>query len=143
MGNLIDKKNAATFLGWGIFLLCLIIIDQWSKSQAVKLFLNNNFAFSLPLPPWLMYAIYLVVLASLVYYAAKNYKTFNFFTHFGVVLIFAGAISNIGERLFWGHVRDFIFINFYRWQGVYNLADFYILLGIIILVIPRKTVNKI
>lgn len=44
-------------------------------------------------------------------------------------LVFAGAISNVTERVVLGYVRDFIFI----FGGILNLADLYILGGVFIL----------
>jgi lipoprotein signal peptidase len=44
-------------------------------------------------------------------------------------LILAGAVSNVGERTIFGFVRDWVYI----YTGVFNLADGYIILGIIIL----------
>ena len=52
-----------------------------------------------------------------------------------VVLTFAGALSNVVERIVLGSVRDFIYIIFYHWVGVYNLADGYIIAGIILLLL--------
>ena len=62
--------------------------------------------------------------------------------YFAWMLIFAGAASNIGERILLGYVRDFIYITFYKWTGVYNAADFYILIGIVILLFVNKKVLK-
>jgi lipoprotein signal peptidase len=56
-------------------------------------------------------------------------------------MIFAGAASNIGERILLGYVRDFIYISLYKWTGVYNAADGYIILGIVLLLIKSASVN--
>ena len=115
------------------FFLCLVLFDQLAKFYASSIFKNNNIAFSLPLPVWLMYIIYAAVLGGMLVYCFKNYRTFSFSTQLAWTLIFAGADSNIIERIILGHVRDFIYISFYKWTGIYNLADGYIILGILIL----------
>ena len=131
---------------WSFFFLwlsffALIVIDQLSKHFVTRRFLNYNFAFSLPVPVSLMYVIYAAVIAGMIYYVLKNHRQFSFLTKFAWTLIFAGAISNIGERILLGYVRDFIYISLYKWTGVYNAADGYIILGIVLLLIKSASVN--
>ncbi len=113
-----------------------IFLDQFSKSLVVEPFRNYFFAFSIQLPVWVMYVIYLVAMAAIVKYLVKNFFKLNFSERLAWVLIFIGATSNIVERLVLGYVRDFIYISFSRWTGVYNLADGYIIAGVIILLFP-------
>jgi lipoprotein signal peptidase len=128
---------------WSFFFLCmfflaLIIADQLIKHFIARRFLNYNFAFSLPAPVFLIYTIYAVVIAGMIYYVLKNYRQFSFLTKFAWTMIFAGAASNIGERILLGYVRDFIYISLYKWTGVYNAADGYIIAGIIILLLLSR-----
>jgi signal peptidase II len=89
-----------------------------------------------------MYAIYFLVILGMLYYVFKNYKNFSVSAYFAWTLIFAGAASNIGERIFLGYVRDFIYISFYKWTGVYNVADGYIILSIFILFCQNWHIGK-
>lgn len=126
-------KNAGT-LGRGVFLFAaLVLVDQLSKFYAVRVFPNAAFAFSLPVPPWLIYVIYFFLLSAMITYCAKHYPRFDKAQALGWTLIFAGAFSNIGERLALGFVRDWIYIL----SGVFNLADGYIIAGIILLLTNR------
>ncbi len=121
------------------------MIHQLAKHFAPGIFHNQAFAFSLPLPVWLMYGIYATVLAVIIYYAWNNYRQFTLAASLAWALIFAGAFSNVVERLVLGYVRDFIYISFFRWTGVYNLADFFIILGVIILLFkpePAKPLTE-
>ena len=127
-----ERRNAIPF---AFLFVILIVLDQLVKKYATNIFQNNNFAFSLPVPGWLMYLIYASVLVGMVYYCAKNYHELGLLSGLAWVLIFAGAVSNISERIITGHVRDFIYITLYKWTGIYNLADGYIILGIILLLI--------
>jgi lipoprotein signal peptidase len=138
------KKNAPGFWPQGIFLFVLfIVVDQFSKHLADKIFKNSSFAFSLPVPTPLIYVIYILVVAGIIYYVLKNYRNFSTKSCVAWTLIFAGAASNIGERIFLGFVRDFIYITFYKWTGVYNLADGYIIAGIILLLLgSTKVIDK-
>lgn len=111
----------------------LIVFDQASKKIVSHQFLNRQFAFSLPLPNGLMFTIYAVVILGMVIYCTKNFRQFSFGQSLAWLLIFTGAALNVGERLVLGYVRDFIYIHFWKWVGVYNLADGYIIIGIVIL----------
>ena len=134
MGNFEIQKRTVPFYLWGGFLFAaLIIIDQLIKHFVSHIFLNNRFAFSLPVPSALMYVIYFAVLAGILIYIVKNYKNFTGWIWFAWILILAGAVSNIGERIILGSVRDFIYITVFNWTGIYNLADGYIIVGIVLL----------
>lgn len=119
-------------------MFCLLaVLDQLAKIFAKNIFKNFQFAFSLPVPVWLIYVINFAVLFFIINYVKKHYKILSGLANFAWLLIFSGAVLNIAERIVLGYVRDFIYISFYQWTGVYNLADFYIILGIMILLLPK------
>ena len=63
----------------------------------------------------------------------------------GILLIIAGAISNIGDRLLNNYVLDFIFLHYnqqYYWPA-FNFADIYISIGILIIIIESFKKFKI
>jgi lipoprotein signal peptidase len=132
---------------WSFFFLCLIFftavaMDQLCKHFIARPFLNYNFAFSLPVPPPLMFAIYAVVIAAMIYYILKNHRSLTFLARLAWVLIFTGAASNIIERIFLGYVRDFIYISFYKWTGIYNAADGYIIAGVLLLLLTPRSLRN-
>lgn len=131
------NKNESKYVLTFVFLF-LISVDQFTKFFAENIFKNSVFAFSLPLPVWLIYTIYAFVLGAMLVYCLKNYQKFSKQQSLAWVVIFSGAVSNIGERIILGYVRDWIFIL----NGVLNLADFYILLGILIL-LTRRDISQI
>ena len=110
-------------------LVLAVAVDQAAKYASTSPFRNYNFAFSLPLPLWLMYSIYSLALIFIFNYLAFHIFTLRRLQQLAWMLILAGALSNIGERIALGYVRDFIYIL----GGVFNLADGFIILGIIIL----------
>jgi len=115
----------------------LVIIDQTVKYAAVtygRIFRNYLFAFSVPLPAPVMYLVYAVILAVITWHVMTKHQTFTDMEKVGWTLVIAGSVSNIGERLINGYVKDFI----YLLNGVFNVADFYILLGIILLFVTRR-----
>lgn len=118
----------------------LIFLDQITKRNIlfnINIFRNYFFAFSLPIPIELIYSIYFVVLCGIGYYLYKNYLKLNPVQKFAWVLILAGGLSNIVERIFFGFVVDWIYI----YQGVFNLADGYIIVGVVLLLLPFKENN--
>ena len=140
-----NKKERAithSFFFWLLSFFVLVLIDQAAKLLFFKNpggFRNYFFAFSLPVPAVLMYLIYAAALGAIICYLSKSYKTLAALTKFAWTLIVVGAVANIAERIILGYVRDFIYINFFHWTGIYNLADFFIIAGIILLLIPEKT----
>ncbi len=125
-------KNIKDKILYSFLLFLFVVVDQASKhffSGGLNEFRNYVFAFSLPLPLVLIYIIYIFLLALLVaWFYRKQNKTWQ--TKLGFILILAGAISNIGERIYFGYVRDFIHL----FNGVFNLADFIIIAGILFLI---------
>jgi len=68
----------------------------------------------------------------------------NTFEKWGVLFLIAGAISNIGDRLLNNYVLDFIFLHYkqYYWPA-FNLADIYITVGVIIIIIESFKIFNI
>jgi lipoprotein signal peptidase len=125
-----EFKNSKLF-SYALGFFILVLLDQFLKSKIRAPFLNKNFAFSLPLPQGLIYFTYAVILFYICVYIYKNFKKFRGLEIFAWILILAGAVSNIGERIVLGFVRDYI--NFL--DGIFNLADIYIIFGVIILLL--------
>ncbi len=96
-----------------------------------EIFPNYNFAFSLQVPHFLMYAIYVVLLFWLVVWFLRL-ETKNFRAKLALTLILSGALSNILDRFLVGFARDFIFV---FWGNVFNVADIYVLVGIALLLV--------
>src|SRR5262245_36104326 len=122
---------------WIALLLALVVIDQIVKNLAqrsIKILYNNAFAFSLPVPLLLMYLVYGAVLVVIVHYVYKNFSRLSSFALFGWMLILAGGLSNIGERIILGSVRDFIPLL----GGTLNLADLFIIAGIFVVILSSR-----
>lgn len=87
---------------------------------------------------WLAIFCMVVLLGfSMLYYKSKVLQRSKFFG-IGAGLFIAGAIGNMIDRLFFGFVRDFIsieFVNFWPFNTVFNLADVFVCIGVILLII--------
>lgn len=127
---------------WVTFSSALIIIDQLIKLAVLKLgwsiFLNDKFAFSLPIPTFLIFLIYFLVLISIGHFIYHAWNRFSTQQKFAWCLVLAGGLSNIAERIVTGHVVDFIYLA----TGVFNVADFYILLGLVLLLASNRSSKK-
>jgi len=84
--------------------------------------------------PW--WFIVLLGVIMIIFLLVWMFRISNTFEKWGILLIIAGAISNIGDRLLNNYVLDFIFMHYkeYYWPA-FNFADIYISVGVIIIII--------
>ncbi len=139
------KVHRFLLLGGGLF---LIVLDQLLKYSARRhptytwyiidpwlgweLFLNPGIAFGLPFPntillivtPLIVFGLSLCIITKAISRRAMA----------GLMLIIAGAISNYIDRMLFVATIDYIRIA----TSIINLADFYIVLGAILLIPPKK-----
>ena len=133
-------------------MIFLIIIDIISKLIVVNILKDNTFVI---IKNFLKFTyvknigaafgilsgntVFLIIISLLfIYYIYKEMKdsTNNKLTIFSYLLILSGAIGNLIDRIFRGFVVDFIsFRLFGREMAVFNLADSYITIGVILLLI--------
>jgi len=60
-----------------------------------------------------------------------------------LVLIIAGACSNVWDTFYWGYVVDMIHVRFWQWDyPVFNIADICICLGAAILLSSSYSSNR-
>ncbi len=134
--KLLNERNFKKSFVLFFMVLAGIVVDQYIKYQVflrpnlpfgLVHFENNKFAFSLPLPIWLIYSLYVLVLGVAGYYLIKRFRHAKSTELVGWALLFAGGLSNIAERIILGYVRDYFMV----FNGVFNLADFFIIAGVI------------
>lgn len=136
--DILNKKNEngistgfVFYLFTGLVALSFITSFVFCHYFPELIFKNYSFAFSLPVPIGLIYGIYAVVLVFCMRYVGMRYVKMKYKEILSWVLVFSGAFSNIAERISLGYVRDYIHIG----NGVLNCADFFILVGVILLLI--------
>ncbi len=154
--NQIEKSGSLTkrtFVFWLVSTVVLLGIDQLSKWLVfrynvflsfenlfgITTFQNDHFAFSLPVPIVITYAIYAIVFLCIGYYLKKYHARLSRHEQLGWMLIIVGGISNVVERLLIGYVRDIIQVPF---GGIINIADIYIILGIIFLLFKELGLSR-
>ena len=125
------KNNIKLF---SLFLF-LALVDQILKYFSNSAFCNKNLAWSIPIPTGIVYVVWVVIIAVLVYIF---FKTKKYYSQTFLILIFAGAVSNLIDRIRLGCVVDYIDLSFFP---VFNLADTYITIGILFFIL-NITRNK-
>ena len=146
-----------------VIFLALIAIEQLFKyiirTGGGFYICNKNLAFGLKLDYFLFFILTLIVILLISHYKCQisnqyriskfkkiviwvldlirhckfdicHFKT-NFIT---LILILSGAISNLIDRLYFGCVIDFIDLKFWP---VFNFADVYITIGVIMLIYKK------
>ncbi|MDA9597527.1 signal peptidase II [Candidatus Pelagibacter sp.] len=160
---MILKKNYKKFFLYFISILFLFLMDRFSKlyilniaetfsevdiyvSSFLNLYLvwNKGIGFGLFSSDHsmvynsittLIFIINIIIVAML--FQNQNYKSYF------LILILGGSTSNLFDRLYYSAVPDFIdfHINNFHWF-IFNLADIYISIGIICLIIDEVFVKK-
>jgi signal peptidase II len=131
------RKNLFLFLALGGLVL---ISDQLSKIL-IRLYggfyiCNPYIAFGLKIPQVLFWIFWLGIIFLIFYLLYRNYFFLNASY---LMLILSGAISNLIDRIWWGCVIDFIDLAFWP---IFNLADFFISLGAIMLIFTYLKVKR-
>lgn len=92
---------------------------------------NTGIAFSLlaGMPDWALIAI-TIAIATIVAWLWFHLESHRIWAVMGFALIMGGAIGNLIDRVFRGHVVDFILIHTESWSfAIFNLADSFITVG--------------
>jgi len=146
-----------------IFLVLIFLADRGSKIIILNIFENSEFAsikinsflnFSLVLNNGIAFGLfsleknfYYNILTSIIILIAifiifLGYRAPNLIKKLSYLMIAGGASGNIFDRIYYSSVVDFIdiTINNFHWF-IFNVADIFITLGIVILLI-REFLNK-
>ena len=96
---------------------------------------------------------WLLILFSFVF--VVGIAVFDFFSKFnnkiysvGISFVLGGAIGNLIDRIFLNGVRDFIYFDFWQSYPTFNMADTFLIIGIILIavyiifLIPQKEKNE-
>lgn len=84
---------------------------------------------------FLVMIVSFIIIIGIILYISKN-KPSNKMEKGAYSLILGGAIGNFIDRIIYGYVRDFIEIDIFGWDyPIFNLADVFVVVGVILLVI--------
>ena len=115
-----------------------------SKFLNISLIWNEGIAFGLlsfneKIFYNLLTFIILVIILIIFFMALKSYG----FKKYSLLMILGGALGNIYDRIFYGAVPDFIdfHIGNFHWF-IFNVADIFITLGVIFMILIEVTGNN-
>lgn len=154
------KKNIITIF---MFLL-LISVDQMSKiliTSNIKLYesiniipnffrltYSKNFGAAFGILEGKRYLFIMFSIIALIFLIYELlYKKNNKLYHYSLILIISGIVGNFIDRLFYGFVRDFFDFTLFGYEtAIFNLADSFIVIGVILfimsLIMEEKNENK-
>ncbi len=159
MSDYLKKISLSNFfLILAIFLLDRIskiyVIDQSKKSLSNNLFLSDYLNISLMWNEGIAFGLFafdesffynfitilIIMVIIIVFFMIlknKGYKKYS------LILILGGALGNLYDRIFFGAVPDFIdfHIGDFHWF-VFNVADIFISIGVIIMILSEFIVTK-
>ena len=123
----------------------IVVINYLQLEESVKVI--NNFLYLtyvrntgaawsiLSNNSYVVLGISLLIIVGIIWYIWKN-KIDNRFEKVAYSLVLGGAIGNFINRLFYGYVIDFIDIKIFGYDyPIFNLADVFIVIGVILLII--------
>lgn len=129
--------------------IIIFLLDRISKALALKLLIPNqpfpvikNFfyltlvynrgaAFGIFKGKIIFFILVTILAAVLIYINLRKHKSKNNYSYnIALVLILAGGLGNLIDRIFYGHVIDFLD---FRFWPVFNVADSAITVGAFIL----------
>jgi signal peptidase II len=119
----------------------LVAIDQLSKyiirHGGGFYICNPNVAFGIQIPLVVFWFFWMGIISLVILevYKSSTQEELNLYKIAALVLILAGALANIIDRIVLGCVVDFIDLGFWP---VFNLADLSISLGAVILLVKWK-----
>lgn len=142
------KKNIFCIL----FVFLLVVIDQINKLLVVNLLENGNYiiiknllrfsfvknegaAFGILSGNLIILVIITLILILYIFREIRK-NVDNKLMLFSYLLILSGALGNLIDRIFRGYVVDFISFRFFgKDMAIFNMADSYITVGVIALII--------
>lgn len=84
---------------------------------------------------WLLLVIAAVICIVIIAAMLKMPNTKEYkWLKWSLMLILAGAIGNVADRLFRGYVVDFFEFTFIKWP-VFNMADIYVVIGTLVMAV--------
>ncbi|MBP9779019.1 signal peptidase II [Candidatus Gracilibacteria bacterium] len=114
-----------------IFLSGEKVVYVFADFIQLKLSYNTGIAFSFPIEGIPLQIITVVLIGAIVYqYLTIEYNKKSKLLDIAYVLILSGAISHAYERIFIGHVIDFIAVKYF---AILNFADIFISVGVFFL----------
>lgn len=84
---------------------------------------------------WLLIIVSIIIISLIIWYIYKN-KPKNKLEKIGYAMVLGGALGNLLDRIIYGYVIDFFDFYIFSYDyPIFNMADCFIFVGVIILII--------
>lgn len=155
------RFSLSNLIVWSPLIMFLVLVDQLLKAWVISEFSFQSFTEILPglhlgqtqntgiafsmFAEWgkhaakgitlLTFTVNLALVALLC--IEKKTSLNNALYQSSLVMLISGGLSNLIDRLYYGAVIDFIYLNYHgwHWPTIFNLADVYICVGCLGLVV--------
>lgn len=114
----------------------IVLISDWLEITYAE---NTGTIFGMAQGTNIIFAIISIIIIFIAIYIILKTTKKNSYKRNLWQLILAGGVSNLIDRIFRGFVIDYVSLKFF---GVCNLADFLIVIGVILLAIKELKENK-
>ena len=119
--------------------ICSFLSFTFVKNFGIAFSFFNNESINISL--WISILVFLICFILSLYIFTSIFKEqFSPIEYFALSLILAGGLGNFIDRITYGYVVDFIDISFNPY--IFNLADTYVTIGILIYIIKSLFLNK-
>ncbi|EKD49754.1 MAG: hypothetical protein ACD_63C00057G0003 [uncultured bacterium] len=107
--------------------------------MTIHVFPNKGIAFGIPVGGALLYVFLVVVFVILLVLYIKYLRNDKVISVAALGMVIGGALGNIVDRIRFGYVVDYVDFHVFP---IFNLADLFIVIGILILVWRMVFENK-
>ena len=103
---------------------------------------NRGVAFGLfPNSAWIFAAVSLLVAAAIAFLLIQKHDRFPLWVRGAMAAVLAGALGNAIDRIFQGHVTDFLYFKLINF-AVFNVADSLVVVGLILIAVYFVFVDR-
>ena len=85
--------------------------------------------------PWLIAISIVMIVGAAIFYWFHKRKPRHILFDIAFAFFFAGALGNLVDRIFIGAVRDFLFFEFWANSFIFNLADVWLNISVVLIVV--------
>ena len=108
-----------------------------TKNRGIALSMLDN------LNDGMQFFLTLIIFFVLVFLISQYLRTKDIFQKFALIIIFSGGLGNFLERIYHGHVTDYLHLHINNYSlFIFNFADALITLGAIIIVFTILNNNE-
>ena len=130
-------SNSTLSSGFQISIIEPILVLKKIENRGIAFGIDGNGDFSYIFTP-----LTIILTLAIIVYLYKTSNKNNNLTNLSLSLILGGALGNLFDRIFSGKVVDFIALFENIFPFIFNLADTFITVGMIMLLFSDLVINK-